>query len=867
VKSPHASTAPTASPLGAYWSQSAPQLATLLDSHEQGLSSTEAAARLESVGANTLDSTRRTTWTALALRQFSNALVLLLFFAAIVSGVMGEWLDAGIVLTIVLATGIIGFSREYSAGKAAEALRKRIHSRTRVMRDGQLTDLSAENIVPGDVLLLSAGNLVPADAVVLKATDLFVSEAALTGESFPVEKHAGAIAPDTPLAQRHNCVFLGTNVRSGTARCLVVATGRRTVFGTIAARLTVRPPETEFDRGTRRVGYLLLSAMLVLVVVVFTVHVLEGRPPAETLLFSIALAIGLSPELLPAILSVNLARGAQAMARQGVLVRRLNAIENLGSMDVLCTDKTGTITEGVVRLDGAYDPDGQPSASVLDLAACNAACQTGLQNPLDDAIAGAHTASLSMADKVAEIPFDFARKRVSVVFRTASGARIVSKGAFHEVLTACTHLTGGRTLDDPARDALTARFEAWGRQGLRVIAVATRDIERPLPAFSREDEREMTFAGFLTFLDRPKEGVAQALAQLSTLGVSVKVITGDNGLVARHIGALVGLNAERVLSGREIDALHGPALWHAAERTEMFVEVDPSQKEQIILALKKMGHVVGFLGDGINDAPAMHAADTSLSVAEAVDVAREAADFVLLERGLDVIRRGIEEGRRTFANTLKYILITMSANIGNMISMAIASLVLPFLPLLAGQILLNNFLADIPALGLASDSVDPELVDRPQRWNVGFIGRFMIVFGLLSSFFDFLTFAVLHKVFHATPELFRTAWFSESLFTQLAVALVVRTQRPFIRSRPGHLLLLSTVVLAIITPLIPLLPYASLLGFVPLPGRLAVIIVLITALYVAAAELAKRLFYRRTHPQDVVGPAAPARRQSAQLGV
>jgi Mg2+-importing ATPase len=817
-----------------------------LQSADTGLSAVEAASRLAQLGPNTLQYARKITWLALALRQVSNALVLLLVFAAVVAGVMGEWLDASIVLTIVAATAIIGFSREYSAGKAAEALRQRIHGRTRVVRDGQLQVVPTEDVVPGDIFLLSAGNLVPADAVLLDATDLFVSEAALTGESFPVEKRAGVTAVQTPLAARTNCVFLGTNVRSGTGRCIAVATGRRTAYGTIAARLNLRPPETEFDRGTRRFGYFLMSAMLVLVIVVFAVHVLQGRPAADTLLFSIALAVGLSPELLPAILSVNLARGAQLMAAQGVLVRRLNAIENLGSMDVLCTDKTGTLTEGVIRLDGAYDPDGVTSAQVLDLGACNAAYQTGLQNPLDEAILAARRPSLAATDKLAEIPFDFSRKRVSVVFRSASGRRLLTKGAFHDVLSACTRLPSGTVLDERAFTQLTSRFEAWSHQGFRVLAVAVREISATASTFSRADECEMTFAGFLTFLDQPKAGISQTLASLSTLGVSVKIITGDNELVARHVATLVGLQTDHVLSGRDLDRLHGPALWHAVERAQMFAEVDPSQKEQIILALKKTGHVVGFLGDGINDAPAMHAADTSLAVAEAVDVAREAADFVLLERGLDVIRRGIEEGRCTFANTLKYILITMSANLGNMVSMAAASLALPFLPLLAGQILLNNFLSDIPALGLAADNVDIELVNRPRRWQIAFIGRFMIVFGLLSSIFDLLTFGILHRVLHVSPERFRTAWFIESLLTELVVALVVRTQRPFVRSRPGHVLLASTVALAILTPLIPWTPWASLLGFVPLPGRLMVLILLITVAYVLSAEVAKRLFYARS---------------------
>jgi Mg2+-importing ATPase len=592
----------------------------------------------------------------------------------------------------------------------------------------------------------------------------------------------------------------------------------------------------------RRFGYLLTSAMSALVLAVFAANVLLGRPPLETLLFSIALAVGLSPELMPIILNVNLARGAQAMARHGVLVKRLNAIEDLGSMDVLCTDKTGTLTEGVVRLAGAYDARGDGSTVVLEHAACNAALQTGLANPLDDAILEAHRPDLAAVEKVAEIPYDFLRKRLSVVVRDGAGTRLVTKGAFASVLEACTTVDD-RPLDPAGREALRERFVAWSAQGIRVLAVAERSID-PQAAYGRADERDLAFLGFLTFLDRPKEGVGQALAELGRLGVSVKLISGDTALVARHVAAEVGMPAARVLTGGELDRLHDDALWRLAETTDLFVEVDPHQKERIILALKKTGHVVGFLGDGVNDAPAMHAADTSLSVDQAVDVAKEAADFVLLDRHLDVIRRGIEEGRRTFANTLKYVLITTSANLGNMVSMALVSLVLPFLPLAAVQILLNNLLSDVPAIGLADDAVDPELVDRPRRWDMRFIGRFMVVFGLVSSLFDALTFGALLGVFAAGPPLFRTGWFVESLLTELVIALVVRTRRPFYRSRPGTLLLVSTCALIAGTLAIPYLPLVGVLGFVPLPGTLAVALSLITAVYVLAAELTKKWFYR-----------------------
>lgn len=827
----------------ACWTLTADQVLQRLGGSNRGLTTAQAAERLQRFGPNELREDRALAPVDILLRQFASPLLLLLLFAAVIAAATGELTDALIVLVILAASVSIGYRREYTAHAAAAALRERIKARAKVLRDGEERLLRIEEIVPGDIVLLSAGSLVPADARVIEAADGFVSEAVLTGESFPVEKSAGVLPADTPLGRRGNCVYLGTNVRSGTIRCVVVSTGPDTQFGTIAQRLALRPPQTEFDRGVLRFGYLLTSAMFVMVLVVFVAHMLGGRPVVETLLFAVALAVGLSPELLPAILSVNLARGAQMLARQGVLVRHLNAIENLGSMDVLCTDKTGTLTEGVVSLEGGYDARGVTSAAVVELGAINAALETGLASPLDDAIVAACRPDISKLRKLAEIPFDFVRKRVSVVVEREGDVCLVTKGAFHHVVQACTELPDGTPLDESVRAELERHCAEWSSRGVRVIAVATRTLPRR-EKYGREDEHDLTFVGFLTFLDRPKEGAAGALANLARLGVSVKLITGDAKLIAEHVARLVGMKHERVLTGEQLDELRDEALWREAERTDLFVEVDPNQKERIILALKKMGHVVGFLGDGVNDAPAMHAADTSLSVEHAVDVAREAADFVLLERDLDVIRRGIEAGRRTFANTLKYILTTTSANLGNMVSMAVASLFLPFLPLTAGQILLNNFLSDIPAVGMADDNVDPELVARPRRWDMRFIGRYMIDFGLLSSVFDLLTFAALLWVFQASPEVFRTGWFVESLLTELVIALVVRTRRPLFASRPGTLLLGTTLALIVVTLLIPYLPLVSVVGLVPIPPTLVSTLVVITVAYVAAAEVTKHRFYR-----------------------
>ncbi|MBN8233317.1 magnesium-translocating P-type ATPase [Corallococcus macrosporus] len=834
--------APHGPPPARYWNQPLPALLSSLETSAEGLSAAEAARRLEAAGPNALETARRPSRLRVLGSQLKSPLVFLLLIAASISAFTGDWTDAVIVVAIVLGSVLLGYSREYKAQVTIAQLRQRVTPHVKALREGRPVTVLLPQVVPGDVVRLSAGSIVPADARLLEATDLFVSQAVLTGESFPVEKRPGQAAPDAPLVARDNCVFQGTHVRNGTGTCVVVATGRDTALGDIARRLSLRAPETEFDRGIRHFGYVLLTTMAVMVLGVLAVNSLLARPPLESLLFALALAVGLSPELLPAILSVNLSAGARVMAERGVLVRRLSAIENLGSMDVLCTDKTGTLTEGAVRLTGAYAPDAAPSTAVLGLAALNAANQTGLSNPLDVALLQAHPGA--PARKLGEIPYDFVRKRLSVVVRQEAEPRLIMKGAFTQVVEACVQVAGRGPLDARLQAELQARVDAWGQQGLRVLAVASRPIEAR-ERYTREDEQALTFEGFLAFVDPPKEGAREAIQALSRMGVAIKLITGDSQRVAEHVARQVGLGTQRVLTGRQLQRMRDEALWHQAEKVDLFVEVDPTQKERILLALKKLGHVVGFLGDGVNDAPAMHAADASLSVEHAADVAREAADFVLLERHLDVVRRGIQEGRRTFANTLKYVLTTTSANLGNMLSMAAATLLLPFLPMLAGQILLNNFLSDIPAVGLAGDSVDPELVERPRRWNMRFLSRFMVTFGLVSAVFDFLTFAALRWLFHAGPALFRTGWFVESLLTELVVALVVRTRRPFWRSRPGTLLFASTCAVIALTFLIPFLPFAGVLGFVRPPGALLWGVVAITGLYVAATELTKHAFYRR----------------------
>jgi Mg2+-importing ATPase len=835
-----------------YWNQPVERVLASLNTTSDGLSTSEAQQRLEEYGYNVLEAHAKVTPLRLFLSQFKSPLVLILLFAAGISALLHEYVDAGIVLIIILGSTVLGFIQEYNASTAIARLRARVMSKATVLRDGQPRSIPAEEVVPGDIVLLSAGSLIPADGLVLEARDFFVNQAVLTGETFPVEKKPGVVEGRASVAERTNCVFMGTNVRSGSARVAVVETGTATVYGKISKRLALRPPETEFERGIRHFGYMLTQTMTLLVLAVFAINVFFNKPVVDSLLFAVALAVGMAPELLPAIITINLSKGAQMMAKHGVIVRRLASIENFGSMDVLCTDKTGTLTEGVVQLDGALDIYGRPSDDVFLYAYLNAHFQTGLANPLDEAIIAHAQLDIRAFQKLDEIPYDFVRKRLSVVVQNGDAAQAASpllivKGALEYVLEVCTQVHDGvvnMPLGDEHKAQIERRYVEWSDQGFRVLGVAVKSVS-PQPVYTRNDERDLVFAGFLLFFDPPHPDAQKTLADLAKLGVQLKIITGDNRLVAMHVAEQVGMKVTGVVTGKELDELRDEALWQVAEHSNLFVETDPNDKERIILALQKTGHVVGYMGDGINDAPAMYAADVGISVEKAVDVAKEAADLVLLEQDMEDLRRGIILGRTTFANSLKYVFTTTSANFGNMFSMAGASLFLAFLPLLPKQILLNNFLSDFPAMTIATDSVDEELVVRPHRWDIRFIRNFMLIFGAVSSVFDYLTFGTLLFVLRATPEQFRTGWFVESLLTELLIALVVRTRRHFYKSKPGDYLLLSTIVVTVIALLVPYLPFAGLLGFTPLSIGVMLTLLGITGLYIATVEVAKKLFYAR----------------------
>jgi P-type Mg2+ transporter len=837
-----------------YWNQPIEEVMSTLETQSEGLPSNVAARRLEQFGSNVLRVTRKVTRLKVFLGQFNSPIIWILLFATGVSALLQDWADAVIILIIVLGSAFLSYVQEYSASSAVEKLKAQVTFKTTVLRDGKPVAIPAEQVVPGDVVQLSAGSLVPADGRVVEANEFFVSQAVLTGETFPAEKTPGTVAETASLAERTNIVFMGTSVSSGSARILVVQTGVRTAFGQIAERLTLRPPETEFERGIRHFGLLLTEVTLIMVLVVFAINVYFQKPVLDSLLFSVALAVGLTPQLLPAIININLARGSQSMAAHGVIVRRLASIENFGSMDVLCSDKTGTLTAGVVKLDGAVDTGGHPSEEVFLSAYLNAKFQTGLVNPLDQAIIDSNQLDIAAYKKKDEIPYDFHRKRLSVVVEHAGSIQVITKGAFEPVLEICTLLktdSAEQPLDDAAREAVEKCFTDWSAQGFRVLGVAIRTVADQ-PVYDKSIEHDMVFTGFLLFFDPPKPGVKDTIDDLKKLGVELKIITGDNKLAALHTALAVGLENPRVVTGSELNQLRDEAFWHVVERSNLFAEVDPNQKERIILAVRKRGHVVGYMGDGINDAPSLHAADVGISVDSAVDVAKEAADFVLLKQDLEVLKDGIIQGRTTFANTIKYVFMATSANFGNMFSVAGASLFLPFLPMLPKQILLINFLTDLPEMSIASDNVDHQMIDHPRRWDIGFIRRFMFIFGLLSSVFDFATFGILFLIIGATGQalknseaLFHTGWFVESVLSAALVVFAVRTRLHFNHSRPGRMMMVMTAIVILLVVLLPYSPLSGLLDFTPISPVYLVAMMAISIIYFASAEIAKRIFYRR----------------------
>jgi len=830
-----------------FWSVPVSEMLQKLETTNNGLTSSEATRRLGRYGANLLKPPKRTDVLTLLLAQFKSPIILILFFATGLSFFLHDTTDAVIILSIVLISGLLGFWQERGAASAVQKLLSIVRIKATVLRDNNSVDIPVENIVPGEIVVLRAGDVVPGDGLLQETHDLFVDEAMLTGETFPAEKTQSALPAETPLGLRTNAVWMGTHVVSGSARALIVRTGKDTEFGKVSERLKLRPSETEFERGIKQFGYFLMQVTMGLVVAIFAINVFLGRPVLESILFSLALAVGLTPQLLPAIISINLAHGAKRMAEKKVIVKRLASIENFGSMNIICSDKTGTLTEGIVRVQSGCDVDGAPSEKVIFHAYLNAFYESGFANPIDEAIRKYRPFDLTAYAKQDEIPYDFLRKRLSVLVSQGAAHLMVTKGALQNVLDVCSsaETAGGAVVDiAAARDRITKRFEEFSAKGFRTLGLAYKDLGAE-SRISKASETGMTFSGFLVLFDPPKPNLMETITSLKNLGVALKVITGDNRLVAATISRQIGLSNAIILTGSDVNQLSDAALLQRAANTNVFAEIEPNQKERIIIALRKAGNVVGYMGDGINDASAIHAADVGISVESAVDVAKDAADIVLLEKDLGVLLDGVREGRTTFANTLKYVFMATSANFGTMFSMAGVSLFLPFLPLLPKQILLMNLMTDFPEMTIATDSVDEEMINYPRKWDITAIRKFMITFGLVSSVFDYLTFGALLLVLHATQVQFRTAWFLESVVSASLIVLVIRSRNPFFKSRPGKYLLITTLSIAAAAIILPFTPFAAMFGLGTLPASFFIVIGLVVVLYIATAEMVKKVFYTK----------------------
>ena len=834
-----------------FWAIDQEILLASLQTKASGLSTLDAQKKLVNYGKNTIVSKNKTSPFVLFLTQFKNPIILILLFATIVSIYVGEQTDAIIIFFIIILSGLLSFWQEYTASKSMEKLLDMVRITTTVLRDDKEVTVNNEDVVPGDIVLLSAGSMVPSDGLLLESESLLVDESALTGEPYPIEKQASILDENTPLADRTNSLWMGTHVVSGSGKLIIVNTGSYTKFGEISQQLSIKKPETEFERGIRKFGFMLMIITIILVFTIFAVNIFLKKPLLDTFMFSLALAVGLTPQLLPAIVSINLSRGSKVMAKEKVIVKRLSSIENLGSMNILCSDKTGTLTDGNVKVKDSLSVAGNFSEKVFLYAYLNSMFESGFVNPIDTAIRTYKTLDISEYKKIGEQPYDFIRKRLSVFVTKGNNPlaakTIITKGAFDKVIDICTKIeTDKGTIDSIEKyyDDIVAKYQELSTNGYRTLGIAYKDCEENTTQLTRDDESDMIFLGFITLFDSPKEGIKDTIQKLENLGISLKIITGDNRFIAANVMQQLGYPDAKILTGAEIRDINDIALIHQALQTKVFAEIEPNQKERIILALKKSDNVVGYIGDGINDVSALHDADVSISVDSAVDVAKETADIVLLEKNLEVLVQGVLAGRTTFTNTMKYVFMATSANFGNMFSMAGASLFLPFLPLLPKQVLLTNLMTDLPAMTIASDNVEPDVISKPHRWDISFIKKFMLTFGLISSIFDYITFGVLILVLDADETLFQTGWFMESVISASIIVLVIRSRKMFFKSKPSNNLIIATFSVVIATVLLQYTPLAAILGFEQLPAQLQYLIAGIVCLYILAAELAKKVFYR-----------------------
>lgn len=832
-----------------FWTYESKDMLKKLNTDENGLSSQEAEERIDEYGQNILEERKSSSKLEMFINQFKNPIIIILIFAAFLSIFLKDYTDGIIILIIIMISSLLSYNHESKANNAVKKLLSSVSVTSSVLRDGKFEEIDNAMLTVGDIIKVKTGDMIPADCLIIEANSLSMDESSLTGETFPVEKNNQKVSADTVLSNRKNSLWMGTHVISGSGRAVIVNLAKDSEFGKITASLGEKDSATDFEKGIKSFGNLILHVTTFLIGLIFVFNIFLNKPFLESFMFALALSVGLTPQMLPAIISVNLSQGAKRMSEQGVIVKKLNAIENFGSMTVMCSDKTGTITQGKVKLDAALDCNGNKSDNIYRLAAINSYFQEGYANPIDSAILDTRTDDFSNYEKLSEIPYSFETKLLSVIVRTDWNSSVrnimVTKGALTNVLDVCnTYENSDNSVGniEDVKSQILDMFDKYSSQGYRVLGVAYKLIEDDADVKIQKAE-DMIFAGLLLFIDPLKDDIKDVVAEMNRLGVSLKMITGDNHLIAKNIGAQIGLDPEKILLGDELDSYSISQLNKKVLDIDIFAEISPNQKEKIIMAYKQAGEIVGYMGDGINDSPAIKQADVGVSVNTAADTAKDAASIVLLKNSLKVLISGINEGRRTFINTLKYIFIATSANFGNMFSMAGASLFLNFLPLLPKQILLTNLMTDFPSLQIASDSVDEEWLKRPVKWDMKFIKKFMILFGIISSVFDYMTFAVLLFIFKANEETFHTGWMLESIISAMVVMIIVRTARPVFASRPNSKLLIAIVGVAVALLAIIYSPINIYLGLISLPIKLLLALLGVSLIYALTAEILKKSFY------------------------
>ena len=833
-----------------FWSYDVDEVLKTIETSKNGLSTEQANERIEKLGQNLFEEKKSSSKLMVFINQFKNPITMILIFAAILSIFLKDYSDGIIILIIIMISALLSYNHESKANDAVKKLLSTVSVTSAVLRDGKFQELDNSKLTVGDIISVKTGDMIPADCLLIEENSLSMDESSLTGETFPVEKNVGKLPEKTALSQRKNSLWMGTHVISGLGKAVIVNLAKDSEFGKITESLDETETDTDFERGIKDFGNLILQVTTILIGLIFLFNIILNKPFLESFMFALALSVGLTPQMLPAIISVNLSQGAKRMSAQGVIVKKLNSIENFGSMTVMCSDKTGTITKGQVKLESAMDNTGKKSETLVKLAAINSYFQEGYTNPIDQAILDENKNDFSKYEKLFEIPYSFENKLLSVIVNTNNDLSdeniMITKGALTSVINVCSTYqddSGNSGNIEEIKSEIMDLFDKYSSQGYRILGLAYKNIDQENDV-SKQKAEDMIFRGLLLFIDPLKDDIKDVIEQMNSLGVSLKMITGDNHLIAKNIGSKVGLNPDKILLGEDLNSYSLSQLNKKIMDIDIFAEISPNQKEKIILAYKQAGEIVGYMGDGINDAPAIKQADVGISVDTAADTAKDAASIVLLENSLKVLVSGIKEGRRTFINTLKYIFVATSANFGNMFSMAGASLFLKFLPLLPKQILLTNLFTDFPSLQIASDSVDEDWLQSPVTWDMKFIKRFMIIFGITSSVFDYITFVVLLLLFKANEQFFQTGWMLESVISAMVVMLIVRTKRPVIKSKPSNKLLLAIILVAVFLIAIIYSPINTYLGLIALPVQALLSMLAISLIYALTAEILKKQFYK-----------------------